>query len=80
VRLVEGAIRLRLGDVETRATITVDGGAIVLRPQAGPRLLLLQPAPSDPWRLTDAWISDEGLSLRGVVDAAALARVAREAR
>jgi hypothetical protein len=80
VRLVDGAIRLRLAGFETRASVAVDGGALVLRPQVGPRLLLLQPAPSDPWRLTEAWITTDGLVVRGVIDAAALARIARDAR
>ncbi|MDQ3937134.1 MAG: hypothetical protein M3253_00460 [Chloroflexota bacterium] len=77
VRLVDDGVRLRLGGFETRATIGVDGGALVLRPQVGPPVLLLQPAPSDPWRLTEAALSRDGLVVSGVVDAAALAEVAR---
>jgi hypothetical protein len=80
VRLVDGAVRLSLAGFETNADVSVDGGALVLRPDLGPRMLLLQPAPSDPWRLTGAEISRDGLTVRGVVDVAALAHVAQGPR
>jgi hypothetical protein len=80
VRLVDDAVRLRVAGFEARATVAVEGGALVLRAEHLPALLLLQPAPSEPWRLTEASVSSDGLTVSGVVDAAALARVARESR
>jgi hypothetical protein len=74
VVLVDGAVRVRLGPVTTEAALSVEGGALVLTPPIGPALLLLQPAPSDPWRLTGAQVSRDGVVLRGVVDAEAIAR------
>ena len=52
----------------------VRGGALVLVPGTGTGgVALIQPAPSDGWRLEEAWISDEGLNLRGTVDTTVLA-------
>ena len=57
---------------EANARIGVEGGALVLDPGIGVAIVLLQPAPSDDWSLTEAWISDEGLNVRGVVDVTSL--------
>jgi hypothetical protein len=74
VELVEGGLRVTLAGVTTRANVSVEGGGLVLRPAVGPTVLLLAPVPTDPWRLTEAWVSREGITVRGVIDAAALAR------
>lgn len=72
VQLVDGGLRLQLGGIETTAGIAVHGGALVLAPDAGQAVLLLQPAPSDPWRLSDAFVSTTGVTVRGVFDASSL--------
>jgi hypothetical protein len=36
--------------------------------------VLLQPEPSDPWRLIDVWFSEGGMNLSGTVDVADIAR------
>jgi hypothetical protein len=74
VELVDGGLRVTLAGVTTRAAVSVEGGGLVLRPAVGPTVLLLAPVPTDPWRLTEAWVSPEGITVRGVVDAEALAR------
>jgi hypothetical protein len=74
-RLVEGGLRLTGGGIEVGAGISVEGGALVLRPQIGPPILLLQPATSDPWRLEEAYVSPNGITVRGTIDAARLAQV-----
>ncbi|HWH37312.1 MAG TPA: hypothetical protein VNT28_06000 [Candidatus Limnocylindrales bacterium] len=80
VEFVDGDMRVTLGGMTARAGVAVEGGALVLRPVAGaPAVLLIQPAPSDPWRLTDAWVSPDGITVRGVVDAATIARRATAA-
>jgi hypothetical protein len=59
---------------QTEAQLVVRGGALVLLPGTGTGgVALIQPAPSDAWRLEEAWISDEGLNVRGVVDTTVLA-------
>ena len=80
VRLVDGGLRMSLAGLETGAGIAVQGGALVLSPEAGPAVLLMQPAPSDPWRLSEAFVSSSGVTVRGVFDATTLAGdlVARE--
>ena len=73
-RLVNGGLRLTvLGGIEVGAAISVEGGALILRPDVGPPILLLQPATSDPWRLEEAYVSPTGITVRGTVDAARLA-------
>jgi hypothetical protein len=56
--------------------LEVRGGALVLFPgvAGAPAVPLVQPAPADPWQLEEAWISDDGLNVRGVVDTTRLAR------
>lgn len=73
VHLVDGGLRLRLGSIETTARIAVAGGALVLEPDIGQPVVLLQPAPSDPWRLTEAFVSPNGVTVIGALDAATLA-------
>jgi hypothetical protein len=73
VRLIEGGLRLSRAGIETGAAIAVRGGALILSPEVGQPVLLIQPAPSDPWRLSDAVVSTAGVSVSGTVDAAALA-------
>lgn len=75
-RLVDGGLRLTVGGgIEVGARISVEGGALVLRPDIGPPILLLQPATSDPWRLEEAYVSPSGITVRGTVDAARLAEL-----
>jgi hypothetical protein len=59
---------------EARARLAVQGGALLLDPGIGVAIVLIQPAPSDPWTLREAWISPEGLNVRGVVDMRRIAR------
>lgn len=73
VRLVDGGLRLSAGGIELGAGISVEGGALVLRPAIGPPILLIQPSTSDPWRLEEAYVSPSGITVRGTVDAARLA-------
>lgn len=73
VRLVDGGLQMSVGGLETGAAIAVRGGALVLSPEGVAPVLLLQPAPSDPWRLSEAFVSPTGVTVRGVVDAATLA-------
>lgn len=80
VRLLDGAVEVELGGLRTSATLSVEGGALVLRPLIGPALLLIQPAPTDPWRLTGVVVRPDGVTISGVVDADALARRVRSGR
>ena len=50
----------------------VSGGALVLEPGVGGSIVLLQPAPSDPWSLKEAWVTADGLNVRATVDVASL--------
>ena len=72
VEVSETGVTVRAGDSEATARISVRGGALLLDPGVGGVIVLLQPNPSDPWSLSEAWISAEGLNVRGVVDAKAL--------
>ncbi len=66
-------MRVTIQGVEAQARLEVRGGALVLFPGTGGGVPLLQPAPSEAWQLEEAWISDNGLNLRGVVDTTRLA-------
>lgn len=67
-------VRVTIDGVEGQARLEVRGGALVLFPGTGHGgVPLLQPAPSDAWQLEEAWISDDGLNVRGVVDTTRLA-------
>jgi hypothetical protein len=68
-------VLVTIGGVEGAGRLEVRGGALVLFPGSGiGGVPLVQPAPADPWQLEEAWISDSGLNIRGVVDTTALAR------
>jgi hypothetical protein len=67
-QLVDGGLRLVIAGVSMTAGIGVEGGALVLRPPVGDPILLLQPAPSDPWRLDEAYVTATGITVRGTVD------------
>ena len=69
VQFSDTGVRVALAGVQADARLDVRGGALVLVPPGGHGgIALIQPAPSDPWQLSEAWVSDEGLNLRGVVD------------
>ena len=73
VRLRDGAIEINLAGFRSRGSLSVEGGALILRSELGPALVLIQPAPADPWRLTGAVVAADGVTIRGVVDAETLA-------
>jgi hypothetical protein len=73
VELGDGGLTVTVAGISVPAAITVRGGALVLEPQVGPPVLLLQPAPSDAWRLSEAYVTRDGLRISGVIDAARLA-------
>ncbi|HUG47763.1 MAG TPA: hypothetical protein VMP67_05055 [Candidatus Limnocylindria bacterium] len=72
VRFVDGGLRVGVAGVETGARIEVSSGALVLMSDFGPAVVLLQPAPSDPWRLSEAYVASTGVTVIGLVDAARL--------
>jgi len=74
VRVTDAGVRVMLRGIEADARLAVRGGALLLDPGFGGAVVLLQPASSDPWRLTDAWFSDRGLNLAGTVDVAQIVR------
>ncbi len=78
VRVTDSGVTVKLHGVEAVARVTVRGGALLLQPSFGGAVVLLQPVPSDPWSLSEAWISADGLNVRGEVDIARLARQVRQ--
>jgi hypothetical protein len=74
VRVTDAGVKVTLRGIETDAQLRVRGGALLLDPGLGGTVVLIQPAPSDPWRLTDAWFSDRGLNLAGTIDVAQVVR------
>ena len=75
VHLTDSGVRITVRGLEANARLDVRGGALVLLSGSGNGgVPLIQPAPSDPWQLSETWISDGGLNIRGVVDTTRLAR------
>ena len=67
-------VRVTIGGLEAAGQLQVRGGALVLFPGTGAGgVPLIQPAPADAWQLEEAWISDSGLNIQGVVDTTRLA-------
>lgn len=58
---------------ESAAQVAVRGGALIFDPGIGGTIVLLQPAPSDPWSIDEAWVSASGLNVHGTVDTTRLA-------
>jgi hypothetical protein len=56
----------------------VRGGALVLDPGIGGTIVLLQPAPSDPYQLDEAWLTADGLNVRATIDVNRLTRQVRQ--
>lgn len=67
VRLTETGVFVTVRGFEAAARLDVRGGALLLD-GAGQQIVLIHPARSDPWSLEEAWISDQGLNLRGTVN------------
>ena len=74
VAVADSGVTVKVSGVESTARLSVNGGALVLDPGVGGAIVLLQPAPSDPWSLQEAWVSADGLNVRGVVDFTRLAK------
>jgi hypothetical protein len=72
VRFVSGGLRVNVGGLEAGARVNVQGGALVLDAGFGPPVVLLQPAPADPWRLNEAYVTSTGIAVSGLVDATRL--------
>ncbi len=74
VTVTNSGVRVTVRDIEVDAQLLVRGGALLLDAGVGGPQVLLQPKPSDPWRLDDVWFSDGGMNLTGTVDIAEIAR------
>ncbi len=72
VRVTDHGVSVTLRGLETSAGVSVRGGALLLEPEVGGSIVLLQPAPSDPLQFEEAWISSDGLNIRGRIDVARL--------
>lgn len=72
VRVGDSGVTVKVSGIEANARLGVIGGALVLDPGVGGEIVLLQPDPSDPWSLQEAWVSADGLNVRAVVDVASL--------
>jgi hypothetical protein len=68
VHVGDSGVTVKVSGIESDAKLAVSGGALVLDPGVGGPIVLLQPAPSDPWQLKEAWVSADGLNVRAVVD------------
>ena len=40
----------------------------MLNPGVGNAIVLMQPKPTDPWSLQEAWVDADGLNVRALVD------------
>lgn len=65
-------VSVKVSGIESNARLGVNGGALILDPGVGGEIVLLQPNPSDPWTLQEAWVSADGLNVRAIVDVASL--------
>jgi hypothetical protein len=74
VEVTNTGVRVTVRGIAADARLSVRGGALLLDPGVGGPQVLLQPKPSDPWRLTDVWFSEGGMNLGGTVDIASIAR------
>jgi hypothetical protein len=74
VTVGDSGVTVEVSGVEATARLGVIGGALVLDPGVGGAIVLLQPAPSDPWSLQEAWVSADGLNVRATVDFTQLAK------
>lgn len=72
VRVGDSGVTVKVSGIESNAKLAVSGGALVLDPGVGGAIVLLQPAPSDPWTLSEAWVDADGLNVRAVVDVASI--------
>ncbi len=70
VTVGDSGVTVKIKGIESNVQLTVSGGALVLDPGVGGAIVLLQPAPSDPWSLQEAWVSADGLNVRALVDVA----------
>jgi len=68
VDVSDSGVTVTARGLEASARLAVHGGALLLDPGVGAEIVLLQPAPSDAWQLSEAWIAPDGLNVRGVVD------------
>ena len=73
VSLTGSGTTVRIRGVEATANISVRAGALLLQPRGMDAIVLVQAAPSDPWRLEEAWVSGEGLNVRATIDFATIA-------
>jgi hypothetical protein len=74
VQFTDQGVRVSLHGIGADGRLEVRGGALVLLTGTdNGGVPLIQPAPSDPWQLEEAWVSDDGLNVRGVVDTRRLA-------
>ncbi len=74
VLFTDQGVRVTLHGTNAEGRLEVRGGALVLLPGTGEGgVPLIQPAPSDAWQLEEAWVSDNGLNIRGLVDTTRLA-------
>jgi hypothetical protein len=68
VHVGDAGVSVSVAGRDAAAKLTVSGGALVLDPGVGSAIVLLQPAPSDPWKLDEAWVTADGLNVRATVD------------
>ena len=68
VTINDTGVAVKVGGVDSTAQLAVTGGALVLNPGVGDTIVLMQPKPSDPWQLQEAWVDSSGLNVRALVD------------
>ena len=68
VQIGDSGVSVKVGGVDSDAQLAVTGGALVLNPGVGNTIVLMQPKPSDPWSLQEAWVDSSGLNVRATVD------------
>ena len=74
VNVSDRGVSVTIAGNKADARLAVTGGALVLDPGTGGSIVLFQPAPSEPWTLEEAWVSESGLNVRATVDIQRLAK------
>jgi hypothetical protein len=73
VRLGDGAVDVTAGGLTVAAALeSRDGGLYFVPEQLVPEIVLWAPKASDPWRITDAGVSEGGLEIEATVNVTAL--------